>query len=152
MPALVPELVNMASDPTVSTTDLLRRTLVAVRRLGVTDLVDWIAAEINGYGNASVPEYRKLQGQLKVMNPVRGQIPLMMPSAAATDFYTRADVRQSVPELVELSKSTSGIICYFTPQVEHELMSGMSVPMRPPDQPLDSSDPRHRGEGAESHP
>ena len=40
MPALVPELVDMASTPAVSTADLLRRALVVARRLAAPELVD----------------------------------------------------------------------------------------------------------------
>ena len=69
MPALVPELVDMASTPAVSTADLLRRALVVARRLAVPELVDWINSELNGY-SGEVPDYRKLRGQLKVMNPI----------------------------------------------------------------------------------
>lgn len=122
MPALVPELVDMASTPAVSTADLLRRALVVARRLAVPELVDWINSELNGY-SGEVPDYRRLCGQLKVMNPINGPIPLMMPSAAATERYNRADIRQGVPELVELAKSTTGIYANFTPRIEHELMA-----------------------------
>lgn len=130
MPALVPELVDMASTPAASTADLLRRALVVARRLAVPELVDWINSELNGY-SGEVPDYRKLRGQLKVMNPINGPIPLMMPSAAATERYNRADIRQGVPELVELAKSTTGIYANFTPRIEHELMDAMEMPMRP---------------------
>jgi AbiTii len=131
MNALVPELVNMASDPAVSASDLLRRALVVARRLDVPDLVVWINGELNGYVTGDVPNYRMLTGQLKAMNPIRGPIPLMLPSAALTERYTRADVRQSVPELLELAKSTTGVFCYFTARAEHELMQAMEIPMRP---------------------
>lgn len=33
MPALIPELIAMASDPTVKTPDLLRKAMVAARQL-----------------------------------------------------------------------------------------------------------------------
>ena len=49
MPAIVPELVTMASDPAVSAGDLLRRALVVAKRLAVPELVEWINAELNGY-------------------------------------------------------------------------------------------------------
>ncbi|MBK7648578.1 MAG: hypothetical protein IPJ12_15865 [Betaproteobacteria bacterium] len=69
MPALVPELVNMASDPNVSTGDLLRRSLVVARRLNVPELVEWINSELTGFRTGEVPEYRRLRGQLVVENP-----------------------------------------------------------------------------------
>lgn len=62
MSALVPELVNMASDPGVSTADLLRRALVVAHRLAVREIEDWIKLEINGYGDHELPDYRKLVG------------------------------------------------------------------------------------------
>lgn len=62
MPALVPELVDMASTPAVSTADLLRRALVVARRLAVPEFVDWINSELNGYGAVEVPDYRTIEG------------------------------------------------------------------------------------------
>lgn len=79
MTALVPELVNAAIDATVSPSDLLRRGLVVARRLAVPERVDWLSCELNGYYSEEVPDYRHLQGQLMVENPVRGPIPFFAP-------------------------------------------------------------------------
>ena len=62
MPAIVPELINMATDSSVSTTDLLRKALVVARRLAVPELVDWISGELNGYKEGNLPDYRVLRG------------------------------------------------------------------------------------------
>lgn len=79
MASLVLELQRDALDKSVSTTDLLRKALVVARKLKVTDLVEWLTHELNGYPEgADVPEYRKLQGELKVHNPYHGWMPLMM--------------------------------------------------------------------------
>ena len=67
MPAIVPELVTMASDLAVSAGDLLRRALVVAKRLAVPELVEWINAELNGY-EGKVPDYRKIRGSPKVQN------------------------------------------------------------------------------------
>lgn len=65
MSALVPELVHMASNPAISTPDLLRRALVVARRLSVPELVDWLNCELHGYGvDKEVPAYRKLVGNV----------------------------------------------------------------------------------------
>lgn len=131
MPALVPELVNMASDTAISTGDLLRRALVVARRLDVPELVAWINSELSGYGDGEVPDYRKLRGTPKALNPIRGPIPLMMPTAEWTEVLSIAHIRQSVPELIELAKSKTGIFANFAASVEHRLMDGMDVQMRP---------------------
>ncbi len=62
MPALVPELVEMASNSKVSAADLLRRALVVASRLAVPELVDWINSELTGYKHEEVPDYRQLNG------------------------------------------------------------------------------------------
>ncbi len=53
MPALVPELVHAAMEPSTSPSDLLRRALVVARRLGVSELTDWISRELSCAGKCS---------------------------------------------------------------------------------------------------
>lgn len=129
MPALVPELVNMASDPTVSVSDLLRRALVAARRLDVPELADWITSELNGYTGA-VPEYRKIRGHLEAMNPYHGPVPLQMAGKGA-DWLTLLPERGSIPELEPLSKGTGTLHRHFPTALEHDIMKAINVPMRP---------------------
>jgi len=131
MTAIVPELVNMATDPSVSTSDLLRKALVVARRLEIKELADWINCELNGYSGQDIPEYRHVRSELKAMNPVRGPIPLYLPSAEMAEALTASHLRQSLPELVALSKSTTGLFSYFTAELEHSLMEMMQYPMRP---------------------
>lgn len=133
MPALVPELVNMASDPSVTTAALLRRSLVVARRLGVPDLVDWINSELNGYADdVSVPSYRVLYGQLMAYNDVRGHdIPAHTPDDATNEFLCRHSEHQSVPVLEEVLAGDRQLGKFFPPEVERNLMAAMAVPMRP---------------------
>lgn len=130
MPALVPELVNMASDPAVSTADLLRRALVVARRLDVPELVEWISSELSGY-RADVPDYRKLRGTLKAHNPIRGYVPLLMSSAEQTAALSVAHLRQAVPELEKLAEGANGLFASLDPTLEKHLMDAMNYPMRP---------------------
>lgn len=128
MPALVPELVNMASDPAVSVSDLLRRALVAARRLDVPDLVDWITSELNGYTGA-VPDYRQIRGHLEAMNPYHGPVPLRL--AKGAEWLTLLPERSAVPELEPFAKGTETLHRHFPSEIEQTLMDGMNVPMRP---------------------
>lgn len=134
MPALVPELVNMASNPDVSTSDLLRRSLVVARRLGVTELSAWINSELTGYTSGEVPEYRRLRGQLVAMHPYRGNVPFFLPHEMA-NVLSDYDVRQSIPELIHLQGSDTGIFSHFPADVEQTLMQvirkSSGVAMRP---------------------
>ncbi len=131
MPALVPELVNMASDPAVSTGDLLRRALVVARRLGVPDLVDWITSELEGYGDRPLPTYRIVQGRPQVFNPYHGYQPLMFDTAESAECFSKANVRQSIPELEQLAQSKSEIRMTYSATVEHMLRESLNVPLTP---------------------
>mgnify|MGYP003455678789 CR=1 FL=1 len=134
MPALVPELVNMASTPDVSTAELLRRALVVTRRLGVTELSAWINSELTGYTSGEVTEYRRLRGQLVAMHPYRGNFPFPLPHKMA-NVLSDYDVHQSLPELIHLQGSDTGIFSHLPADVEQTLMQVMrtssGVAMRP---------------------
>lgn len=134
MSALVTELVNAAIDASVSPGDLLRRALVVARRLAVPELVDWISSELNGYYSGEVPDYRRAQGQLMAESPINGPIPFFAPPDMA-ELLSDFEVRQSVPELMQLAQSTTGIYSHFPANIEHTLMQMMreanGVAMRP---------------------
>lgn len=90
MPALIPELIAMASDPTVKTTDLLRKAMVAARLLKQPEWATWIDHELQGYPQSGdLPPYRVLQGELKVDVPGHGRLPL--PIRGSRDFPSKND-------------------------------------------------------------
>ncbi|QJW57630.1 hypothetical protein HL670_04549 [Serratia plymuthica] len=67
------ELQSLAGDPDADIIAVLMKAKMIAVKLDLTDLVEWIELELNGYPNiASVPEYRSGQGQLKAFNPFRG--------------------------------------------------------------------------------
>ncbi|WP_176328118.1 hypothetical protein [Burkholderia vietnamiensis] len=125
MAALVPELVNMASEPHISTADLLRKALVVARRLAVQELVTWISSELNGYNDSEVPEYRKVVGQLHAENPYRGgTVPFIVPQEIA-EIVTLIPLAQPLPELQQLAKSDTLLLRYFPADMERILMNMM---------------------------
>ena len=134
MPAIVPELIDMASDPAIATTDLLRRALVVARRLRVPDLIDWINSELNGFTSGELPEYRLLRGESVAENPYHGIIPFFVPPEIA-DLMAQFPVRQSIPELIHLLGSEHGIFHHYPASIEQNLMNmmrqGSGVAMRP---------------------
>ena len=133
MPALVPELVDMASNPTVSTTDLLRRALVVARRLAVPELADWINSEMNGFSHdAPVPGYRVLYGELVAYNDVRGHdIPCATPDDRTSEYLRRHSEHQSIPVLEQLLAGNGKIVRHFSASIERQLEESMQFPMRP---------------------
>lgn len=133
MSALVPELVDMASDPAVSTTDLLRRALVVARRLSVPELADWINSEMNGFSHdAPVPGYRVLYGELVAYNDVLGHdIPCATPDDRTSEYLRRHSEHQSTPVLEQLLAGNGKIVRHFSASIERQLEESMQVPMRP---------------------
>lgn len=123
MSALVPELVDMASEPKIATTDLLRKALVVARRLGVQELVTWIGSELNGY-QGEVPEYRIIAGHLFAEDPYRGSVPFIVPGEIA-EVVTQVPLHQSLPELQQLALGEKLLTCYFQPQKQELLMQMM---------------------------
>lgn len=132
MTALVPELVNMASDPAVSTTDLLRKTLVAASRLNVPELVTWVKSELNGY-ESDVPNYRIIYGELVVVNPYHGLIPFQITSDEIMEMICTHYEFQSIPEIERsLSKLSTGyLVRNFLPEQQRILMDTMQYAMQP---------------------
>lgn len=86
MPAIVPELIEMATGRTVSTTDLLRKSLVVSERLALPYFSNWINFELNGYKENPTPEYRKLKGEIKLLTTSGRPLP---PSAALMQLINR---------------------------------------------------------------
>ncbi|WP_180126075.1 hypothetical protein [Rhodoferax sp. BLA1] len=123
MPALVPELVDMASSPAVSTANLLRRALVVARRLAVPELVCWINSELNGY-DGEVPDYRVISGHLFAEDLYRKSVPFMVPPEIA-DMLTNMKLYESIPELIQFSQSGQMLRRYFPPDGEQLLMCMM---------------------------
>ena len=86
MPAIVPELIEMATGRTVSTTDLLRKSLVVSERLALPYFSNWINYELNGYKENPTPEYRRLKGEIKLLTTSGRPLP---PSAALAQLINR---------------------------------------------------------------
>lgn len=131
MSALVPELVIMASDPNVSSGDLLRRALVIAKRLAVPDLAEWISAELDGYKGKPVPDYRSLNGRPQVFNPYRGYQPMYLPTPEWAEAVSKAKIWQSIPELEKMVQHDSVVRLSYTPELEQNLMKGMEIPLAP---------------------
>ena len=130
MPALIRELIAMASDPSVKTSDLLRRAMVAARFLKLPEGATWISHELQGYPDgADIPPYRLLHGELKVMNPVRGLIPFQIDDAELTEMLSGARFDQPISTLEELAMQ--GEMVRFSTKQTILIMREMQLDMVP---------------------
>ena len=114
MTSLVNQLQREALDRSVRTADLLRKALVAARKLKVDDIQPWLKSELNGYTNSKeIPEYRAVQGEIKTFDPYNGiWMPIMFSESSANlhRSLTHRKCGQSVAELEDLLASESGML------------------------------------------
>ncbi|GJC07543.1 hypothetical protein KAM385_45720 [Aeromonas hydrophila] len=129
MPPLIPELIAMASDPTVKTTDLLRKAMVAARLLKQPEWATWIDHELQGYQQSEdLPPYRVLQGELKVDVPGRGKLPLPIRNAEMNRLITESRFGHPMGALEDLAVPGEVVRSLFSPEQSQFLIQELSLP------------------------
>jgi len=104
--SIVLELQNQAIDSNSDILSLLRKALLVSHKLGLKDFEDWVNNELNGYKDkVEIPEYRKVHGELKVLNPVRGWIPVIIEDKEIEEFLSYKKTFDSIPSLCSLVNS-----------------------------------------------
>ena len=129
MPALLTDLINQVSDPTVKTTDLLRKALVVARRLNQTEWIDWINSELHGYPQSGdLPRYRVLYGELKVDVPGHGRLPLPIRNAEMNRLITESRFGHAMGALEDLAVPGEVVRSFFPPEQSQILIQELSLP------------------------
>jgi hypothetical protein len=109
MASLVANFQKDVLDSRKSVTDILRIAKVISAKLGLNDIEEWTAAELNGYpGGESVPDYRHAVGTLEALNPYRGWI-------IVTGGSIEMPFGHSISQIEEFSKQER---MYFAPQTD----------------------------------
>lgn len=121
MATVISEFINSVSNPDISISNLLRSALVIARRLEVSDFVNWICLELNGYGEAELPAYRKIVGTAKLV-PIDGvsEIIIKIPPNKLDGLKRVMEVAQiplSVP-LIEEAAATKKDVLFYPPSFE----------------------------------
>ncbi|MGZ5176840.1 MAG: AbiTii domain-containing protein [Burkholderiales bacterium] len=80
MPNLVDELLDQASAPSLSVSNLLRKAEVVAVKLRQTETAAWIDAELTGRFDEDVPEYREIAVQTVANFPFQGWQPVLEPT------------------------------------------------------------------------
>src|SRR5690349_4246097 len=99
MASLIDELERDALDPQVSVTALLQKCLVVGSKLKIEPLVTWARLELDGYGDAAVPEYRNITGHPQVYTSHRGHEPLQFTNAEQLRWCSTLPFNQPITEL-----------------------------------------------------
>lgn len=104
MSYLVLDLQEDCLDNNANTINLLRKALVVAKKLNLNKFEKWINNEMVGYTSAEldIPEYRKIFGELRAFNPVRGWIPTIINSSEMQSLLTTRKIPNSVSSLQHL--------------------------------------------------
>ncbi len=126
MSAVIIELQREALDREVSVSDLLRKSLVVARKLGLDEFRDWIEKELSGYEDTNIPSYREVSGQIRGWNPYNGWIPLQFEDPKEAEIFSRRKTGQSIAQLEHLIQSGEGASLHmpFPHEVQQQLSKG----------------------------
>lgn len=126
--SIVIELQREAYNSKTSVSDLLRKAYIIAKKLKVSEFETWIDQELKGYkAGASVPDYRKISGEVKAWNPYNGWIPLISDDVEMMNIMSKNRVIQSIPELESLlTASDSNILMMQLPNKFQRKLSQMA--------------------------
>lgn len=129
MSSLVLELQQDTLNPNVRVVDLVRKSLVVARKLGLTEFEAWISSEMNGYNKeGDIPEYRELHGLPVAYSHYHGWYRLMTFNLSDEVVENMTTFRFHQPinyfEPSDADKRSSIIVTYTT-AAEKKLMAGL---------------------------
>ncbi len=108
---IVIELQREALTPESDILSLLRKAYLVARKLKLKDFEAWINKELNGYKkNDKVPRYRVYHGSVTATNPMRGQIPVVIPNDNSLSTH---EARDPIANLKNVYETSEGNFAYI---------------------------------------
>jgi len=103
---------------------ILLKAKVIAWKLNDEERLEWIDHEINGYTeNDVIPEYRKIKGELKALNPYHVWQPALLDEKDSN--FENPELRHNIAEiesLVEKTKSSGSLSIQLPPSTKKKLM------------------------------
>lgn len=133
MNSLVLGLQNEITRSGCDVVNVLRKAHLISSKLDLAQFDQWTQYELNGYpGPGYCPEYRKVRGVLKALNPYRGWIPTVIQN---DDFEKKICERKtvnSISEIISLGKSSDdGWLIYEFSGEQLEYLNSLFKPPVP---------------------
>ena len=121
-------------DGASSVSGLLRKARAAAVKLGLADQLQWISWELEGYpdeGDADLPPYRTIRGEMKVVNPYHGLLPLNFADPEVAETIRSSPCRQSIAELEALLATGENLRVQLSQWQINQLLNSMPIKMEP---------------------
>lgn len=114
------------TDNNIPISTLLRRSKILATKKEESDFLVWVNQELNGYGRKDkCPEYRKISGEVKFWNPMRGWCPVIFKESKHENQFTKRYAGQSVIELEELlTNDSSDYLMPYDANTAEAIMNG----------------------------
>ena len=119
--SLIDELQLDAASPAVSASSLLRKALMVAAKLELSDVPEWINAELSGYRNGElVPSYHTIYVDVKARG-FRGWVPVQFPTTDLRDTVAKHGMHEPVAELEALRARDGQLAFGFPPECQQLL-------------------------------
>lgn len=126
------DLIALAGDPAVKTTDLLRKAKVVARILKQAEWATWIDHELRGYpDDAKLPSYRVIRCELKARNPFRGLIPIIIDHPEFAEAVSTCSIGQPISGLEDVAIPGKNVSMVLPPEMMAMLMKDLNLDMEP---------------------
>ncbi len=102
MASLVQELEQDAYNSGASLSNMLRKAKAVAVKLQLQQPMEWVEAELNGYRNGQIPDYRELVGRARIRNPYHGWQPVMFGDAEIERRVCERSISNSIREIEHL--------------------------------------------------
>ena len=109
----------------------LRKAHLIASKLRLTEFDAWITSELNGYykNSQDIPDYRKVNGQLKAWNPYHGWIPVVIHDTKIQELLCMRKIGNSISDILTLYNNSDGYITMNYPgDMEREISDLCEVP------------------------
>ena len=140
MASLAHELEKDALDPNTQISTLLRKALVAAKKLEDAEFERWVSYELKGYpGDAELPDYRKISGRIVAEHSRQGWMVVSFTNMPP-EFHKNMSTfhfRNSIGDIVSMATGTRGteitdsVIVYYDKETQHRIMRAMNYPAIP---------------------
>lgn len=134
---IIEELQLEAADPNVSVSSLLRKAKIIATKLDLSDFLEWIDQELNGYTeiiSKELPKYRQCYGEPKAFNPYHGWQPVMFENTETREAFSYAPIGQPIGPLEEMvakdkeNSKTGSLEFKYPPAMKQRIIDSLEFP------------------------